>query len=215
MPQVQTLLIWFLFAIVIHRALQQDEDSTNDQLLEHCRYLNSVRANFTACCKYTALVAWDWTWDYCAEGDCKIVMDSGGDTMACCMLTCILVVSEIIEITSDPVGAKLLPTGLVLSFMMSVGNDSSWSPIVNQSISRCFSQFEGGGYSEDTPLDCPTVPSNFFPVIDCTYLQNYLKCPVWNPHGLEACQYSHQYVDQCFETKNDPQKGDSRVHERK
>lgn len=84
--------------------------------------------------------------------------------------------------------------GLVYSFMLSVGNDSQWLPVVNSSSYRCFltySESQNGFY-------CDVIPLNLFDVIGCCYNENFLKCPPWNPYKIKECEQTWQYVKQCF-----------------
>ena len=84
--------------------------------------------------------------------------------------------------------------GLVYSFMLSIGNDSLWDPVVNNVVSRCYDQFGAVG----TEFDCDVIPLSLYEVIRCSYNQNFLQCPTWNSHGIEECKYTYDYVSQCF-----------------
>lgn len=88
--------------------------------------------------------------------------------------------------------------GLVTSFVMSVGNNSKWANVVQDSVGRCYSQF-----SESDEYDCNgQIPLLLYRIIDCSYVENYLRCPTWNPYDIMECNYTSQYVDQCYSQAN-------------
>jgi hypothetical protein len=151
-------------------------------------YLNSVRPNLTACCEYPGIVIWDWQYQYCQ--DYCDAHDTGDDR--CCTLVCAMNTLGVLSSITEPSDVNC--AGLVGSFLMSVGNDSQWLPVINASVTRCFSQMSGS----NTGYDCTVVPNSLYAIADCSYKENYLKCPNWNPNKYEACTYSHDYIEKCF-----------------
>jgi hypothetical protein len=53
-----------------------DEVQTSEEKKQECKYLNSVRANFTFCCRYPMLVIWRWQHIICRDA-CKAQEDYG------------------------------------------------------------------------------------------------------------------------------------------
>jgi hypothetical protein len=158
-----------------------------------CVYLNGVRANFTACCEYPAIVIWDWQYKACYK-DCNIEGDQDEDeTGRCCVLICALNMLQIL--TSRTEISPIDPKGFVYSFMMSVGNETIWEPVITNAISRCFTQNEGN----DQGFDCGIVSHNIYYIADCAYLEHFLKCPKWNPYGLNECAYTHEFAMKCYQ----------------
>lgn len=151
-------------------------------------YLNDVRANLTACCEFPALVIWQWQYDSCTE-TCATEDSLSHDR--CCIMVCCLNMLTILGSTTEKTDVR--KEGLVYSFLLSVGNDTSWLPVVENSVSRCHSQFS----EANNDYDCGVVPLNLYLMVDCAYLQNYLKCPKWNPYGYEECAFTNEYVQKC------------------
>jgi hypothetical protein len=46
--------------------------------------------------------------------------------------------------------------------------------------------------------DCDVIPSALFTTIDCCYKENYLRCPVYNPHRLSECAATRQFIEECY-----------------
>jgi hypothetical protein len=155
--------------------------------------LNKVRANFTACCHYPAIVIWEWQFNACVK-DCnaKGVEEEEDEAGRCCVLICGLNAVKIL--TSRTEISSLKAEGFIYSFMLSIGNESIWEPVITNAINRCFSEFA----SINDGYDCGLIPFNIYDVADCAYLENYLKCPSWNPSGLPECKYTYQYAKDCF-----------------
>ena len=187
-----------------------DEEATDEERQERCKFLNIVRANFTSCCGYPALVITD---DIAV--DCSSVCSEEPESViggkvasdyhyefpdcSCTQTECTFKSMQVLipkyGAKGDLLGYEIDFNGIVNSFLMSVGNDESWLPVLKDVVSRCYEQFstsEGG-------LECNSVPSELFEIIDCSYKQNYLKCPSWNPQGLFECQYTYEYVTKCMD----------------
>jgi hypothetical protein len=150
-------------------------------------YLNDVRANLTACCEYPALVLWQWQYDYCTD----TCMQDSLSRDRCCILVCCLNLLTILGSTTEKTEVK--QEGLVYSFLLSVGNDTAWRPVVENSVSRCHTQLS----EKENAYDCEVIPKNLYLMVDCAYLENYLKCSKWNPYSYEECPYTHEYVTKC------------------
>lgn len=85
--------------------------------------------------------------------------------------------------------------GLVYSFLLSVGNDTQWEPVLNLVCERCYQQFSGNPREDE--YYCEEIPISLFTVIDCSYVQNFVMCPTYNPHNAKECDYSMQYIKKC------------------
>lgn len=122
--------------------------------------------------------------------------DGNENVNDCCELTCCfqklgVLTTQVNEDESKQVDVDW--RGLVYSFLLSVGNDTLWTPVVNETVKRCYEQFSNSG-----EFDCKgQIPKHLFHIIDCSYLENYLKCAKWNPHDLKECEYTYQYVKKC------------------
>jgi hypothetical protein len=84
------------------------------------------------------------------------------------------------------------PQGLVYSFLLSVGNDTSWEPIVKSSTQRCYDD----NYGSVEGYQCDVIPLSLFEIINCCLKENYLKCPVYNPYRLSECQATRQFIEE-------------------
>lgn len=181
----------------LFQVLSQEEE-TEDEKKANCKYLNSVRANFTVCCEYPVLVIWMWQYKICVK-ECK-AQDRANER--CCILPCCFRFLGVLNITktTDPetneekVTTDVDWNGLVYSFLLSVGNDTRWLPVVTDSTSRCYNDFSGS----NDEIDCDVIPRSLYTVIDCAYVENYVKCPVFNPAGLKECSYTMQYAQKCL-----------------
>jgi hypothetical protein len=158
-----------------------------------CLYLDGARANFTTCCHYPAIVVWDWQFKACYK-DCNLegIVEVTDRADRCCVVICALKMLQIL--TSRTEIAPINPKGLIYSFMMSVGNETIWEPVITNAINRCFRQNEG--YDQD--FDCEIIPRSIYSIVDCAYLENFLKCPKWNPYGLSECAYTHEFAKKCM-----------------
>lgn len=94
----------------------------------------------------------------------------------------------------SPAPGTIQADGLIYSFMLSVGNDTQWKPVISESSNNCVLQFDGAGGE----MDCEVIPKSLYDILNCVYSRNYQKCPPWNPYGLEACQYTMMFVKKCM-----------------
>jgi hypothetical protein len=102
-------------------------------------------------------------------------------------------------------------SGLVNSFLLSVGNDTLWKPVLEISLGRCNDQFKD--YAEEfycsgsevqvevdktmnQMLSISELPKDFLPTAFCSYLENFIKCPRYNPDP--ACKITMKYVQKCM-----------------
>lgn len=154
---------------------------------KRCTFLNSVRANYTACCKYPTMVVWMWDYkkckDYCER---KFEKDE-----RCCMQPCAYRALGVL----NELNSKINWTGLVYSFMLSIGNDTQWKVPIRDSCHLC--------YNKSLPirpaaLDCEVIPLQLYGIINCAYNEIYYRCPPWNPHQLKECEYTREYIHDCF-----------------
>jgi hypothetical protein len=101
-----------------------------------CTYLNNIRANFTICCRYPTFVIWKWQYNEC--------VDHCSTFDLCCFAICTLQKLDVLEIEDDG-DASISAQGLIVAFMLSVGNDTQWLPVITDSVHRCHDQFANGG----------------------------------------------------------------------
>jgi hypothetical protein len=87
------------------------------------------------------------------------------------------------------------PQSLRDSFLFSVKNEPAWEPVITRSVQRC--AYDLIGSSDE--YQCEVVPMEFYSIIDCTYKENFLKCPVYNPFKLPECSATRRYVEECIE----------------
>lgn len=80
--------------------------------------------------------------------------------------------------------------------MTSVGNDPIWLPIVTLTTKRCYADF----FDFSDEYYCDEIPKYLYDVVDCTYIENFLRCPLFNPKRLNQCLMTFQYVDECLRT---------------
>lgn len=158
-----------------------------------CKNLNSVRANFTACCRYPLIVI---ERNYITECNDTCVFEE--EDYDCCISTCALEKNGMIYNVTNEDGSTsvdISSEAMVRSFMLSIGNEERWINVLNQSVQRCYDQF-----MSLSDFDCDgRVPLSLFDITDCCYIENYLKCPPWNPSGLKECEYTLQYLSECFD----------------
>lgn len=172
------------------------QEQSKEDKKENCKYLNSVRSNFTACCEYPLLVALLADYRKCN----RICARQNKLTDRCCNLVCLLQRLGIIYSIDSEDGTTRIEidkASLASSFLLSIENDEKWVPVVNSSIDKCYSQISAIG-----EFDCGTdIPKHLYLIIKCGYTENYLKCAKWNPFNLKECAFTMQYVQKCFEEK--------------
>lgn len=190
------LLVFATISLATYLVSSQEDQETEEERQKACEHWNSVRANYTICCEYPILVIWTWQYRLC-EAQCEKDGEKGKN---CCILPCCLNTLGVMNTMVNEDGKKQIEVdwkGLVYSFLLSVGNDTQWTPIITETVQRCYSQF-----SETNEFLCgDRIPSHLFLIIDCSYLEHYLKCAKWNPHDLKECEYTYKYVQKCSAEK--------------
>jgi hypothetical protein len=145
------------------------------------------------CCKYPTLVIWKHQLDDCVNF-CEDSKEDG-DKHTCCIKICILKELGVLLFSTDPnMKPQVDHKGLSYSFLLSVGNDTSWEPIIRSSTSRCFDDRFGftDGYQ------CDVIPLSLFEVITCCYKENFLKCPNYNPKRVSGCKATYEFIELCY-----------------
>lgn len=192
----EIIFILFLTSLGTFLVLSQEESETEEEKQTTCKYLNTIRANYTVCCEYPLLVIWRWQYDLCKD---KCEKDGESD-ITCCTLACGLNTLGVLHTATNNEGKNQIDVywhGLVYSFLLSVGNDTQWTPVINETVQRCYNQF-----SETNEFDCSgRIPNHIFSIIECCYVEHFLKCAKWNPHGLKECEFTYKYVQKCSTEK--------------
>lgn len=146
------------------------------------------------CCEYPSLVVWRWQANICIA-ECE---KSGRGKDRCCVTPCCFGIAGILNVIKNEDGSvaqvDVDPRGLIYSYLLSVGNDTLWLPVVTNSVNRCYEQFS----EQNNAYDCDVIPLNLFIVINCAYGENYLKCPRWNPYNIRECEFTYKYVEKCM-----------------
>lgn len=170
------------------------------ELEDRCGFLVSVmESNDSACCTFPSLEIFNGPYREC-ENNCTAKY---GEEAPCCPFACCLTALGVITTVNDENGnflsADINVAGIIKSFLSSVDNDLSWEPVLSDSVTRCNDQYgaPGDGY------DCGNTPKNFYKVVDCSYVQNFMTCPDWNPSGLEGCQYRMEFYSKCIGAPTD------------
>lgn len=164
-----------------------------DDTATRCAYLNTVRANFTACCQYPVIVIWIWQKSQC-DANCA----SSVDPNRCCNILCNYRFMNVIapvnnnanNFTYDPT------TGLATAFMLSIGNDTRWTDTVTASVSYCVNAI-----AQQATYDSCGIPTQLQDIINCAYNEIFYRCPLWNLNNLVECDFTREYVDLCYRTK--------------
>lgn len=174
---------------------QFDTSVSPEDLAATCAALNSVRANFTVCCQYAMMVMWRWQMNQCVDNCARRNLV---DNSNCCQTLCNYRAINIIapannnanNITYDPTA------GLIAVFMLSVGNNTQWTSPITDSITYCFN-----AVLKQPDYDSCGIPTQLYDIINCAYIEIFYRCPLWNPSNLPECDYTRQYVDQCYRVK--------------
>lgn len=150
----------------------------------------------TVCCQYPMFVIWTWQFNLCVK-QCAGVSKR---LQSCCQAKCQYVDQQgLLTVTTNEDGSygptSMNPAALVTSFLLSVGNDTQWAPVVTNSVQRCYDDIWGA--SDGTVL-CGFIPISFFDIINCCYIEDYLKCPNYNPYSLSECDYTYKFVKDCM-----------------
>lgn len=84
--------------------------------------------------------------------------------------------------------------GMRLSYLLSVDNDTLWIPVVERSLERCFNEID-----ETNKFDCvDQIPMRIYDIIDCAYVENFLRCARWNPNRIKGCADTYEYAKKCL-----------------
>lgn len=164
---------------------ENDLDSVDEK--SRCSNLNKKRKPFNECCEYPLVVVWTWQYELCQESCSDDMLER------CCVLTCCLNQVGILD-TLDTPNININKEALVESYMMSVSNNSVWQPVVEASVSICMERFAGESFDHE----CHVIPRTLYSVIDCTYIENFMGCPLWNPDNDDQCEFTSQYVQECM-----------------
>ena len=168
--------------------------------------MKQVRANFTDCCDYPALIIANEVVFDCASNGASVDVDYEGQSVwtdqYCDLFHCTFKNVEIlVEQYADRgngyelVGYDIDYNSIMKIFLSSVGYDEQWVPILNEVVPRCYDQFFGS----DLGFECYAALDDLYNIITCSYKQNFLKCPSWNPQQIFECQYTYEYVSKCIE----------------
>jgi hypothetical protein len=142
----------------------------------------------TVCCMYPTLVIWRWQFNHCKH-ECESAKDNG-----CCINVCTMKAVHFIETTED--GAIVNLQGIARSYMLSIGNASFWEPVINDSVEQCSSKY----VEKNRQFKCEVIPNKLYKVIECSYRENYLNCPVFNLYRIPQCEHTMSYVRECMES---------------
>lgn len=152
-----------------------------------CKRLNEVRKGFQECCVYPLIVVWRWQYDRCT------ISCSSQFFSRCCVLVCCL--NQMGALQGSNVPQRLNPAALVSSFMLSVQNNTACEPVVKTSVEQCSMKHP----EKIEPVQCEVIPGAFYNVLECSYIENFKNCPVWNPLNLEQCNATMQYARECLQ----------------
>lgn len=170
---------------------QQNTTLSPTALKDRCAYLNSVRSNFTSCCKYPTIVLWRWMLNSCKD-ECQRNFQADND---CCPLVCNYRRINVIPQANDTSrNATWNPVaGLTYAFMLSIGNDTRWTQTVSDSLNFCFNSV-----IKQPLYDVCGIPLHLYDIINCAYNQLFLRCPVWDPSNITECAYTREFINICF-----------------
>jgi hypothetical protein len=114
----------------------------------------------------------------------------------CKQISCHMKKVGITKFVIDPyIRPNFDPEALIQAFLSSVlQTDGVWEPVVRRSVNRCFDDFTG---AVDGFICDQTMPAILLEVIVCTYKENFLRCPTWNPDKLEICEFTQDFVSKC------------------
>lgn len=131
-------------------------------------------------------VAWGWDLRSCKE----MCTNRGEEDERCCIQPCLYRKLGMLK-END---MRIYWRGISQSFLLSVGNDSQWVEPVTSSCEEC--------HKKNLPIrnasDCEVIPIQIYTIINCAYNTIYFKCPPWNPHNLKECDYTRDYIRDCF-----------------
>jgi hypothetical protein len=113
---------------------------------EECKYLNTVRANFTSCCAFPSFVIWKFQRLRCIK-NCT-AQDKKGDR--CCIQPCNFLQLNVLYLkNAKNITYEIDQTGLANSFLLSVGNDTRWRPTIENSAKKCYDLYKAQKKGKD------------------------------------------------------------------
>jgi len=124
--------------------------------------------------------------------ECKDECNNNSDE--CCNHRCIIKKIGFATYPEDPTQPDMIePEGLVYSFMLSVDNDTTWEPVIRNSVKRCYD--DNNGVSTD--LVCNFPMELWVNIVTCSFWENFLRCPNFNPNGTAECETTIQFLTEC------------------
>lgn len=124
---------------------------------------------------------------------CKDYKD---DENNCCLRICSLKQIEVLLFSTDPnMKPQVNYEGLTYSFLLSIDNDTRWEPVIRASTSRCY--YDQFGTTDG--YQCDVIPNSLYNVIECSYKENFLKCPNYNPNEISECKETYEFLELCYE----------------
>lgn len=124
---------------------------------------------------------------------------SNPDFERCCIIECCFGRLGILQnvINADKsVQIQPVPQNIFNAFMIArerFNESTAWLSVVNMSVELCYNQV-----SPTNQFDCDNaIPTYVYSIIDCTYLQNFLRCPSWNQNDPE-CATTYKYAQNCM-----------------
>lgn len=138
-------------------------------------------------------VVWMWELIPCNQ-QCYDAADVGCCVGRCCYVDKMKLFTLTLADDGSIAKVDMNTDGVVASFMMSVGNDTRWEPVIRTAVERCYTDI----WNTENGMSCGFIPNTFFSIIDCVYIEHFLKCAVWNPHNLVECAYTYSYVQECW-----------------
>lgn len=165
--------------------------------------MGEVGDNWTLCCVYPDLFAisgfsddksFDDIFVKCYN-ECNFTFYlESWEAWLCCYRICILREVGFLLFSTDP---NIMPQtnvqGVINIYMTSVQNDPAWEPIIRSSVNRCFDEANAFEFT----YECGVIPSSLKFIYECCFIEQFLKCPYWNPDKREECPVIYKYNEEC------------------
>ena len=168
---------------------QEDFLQTEEEKERECSFYWTFAETFSDCCEAPYFNFPDDLWERCME-ECS----EHRFTDDCCYQKCYLSGLGIVKLVAngnDTAVSDFDWDGVGNLYMITVGNDPQWEPVVKKVVTRCVNQFVDDNY------DCNFLTKVYPDIVDCISMQNYLQCPGWNPQGLSNCTFNYLLVSKC------------------
>lgn len=140
---------------------------TEADITESCKHSKTVRTN-TACCHKPVLAIWGHAHKQCRD-KCSVGRPGPWDNpFTCCIFQCCLLASgQLVVVENDDGTSQVVVDwqAIVSSLLLSVGNDTQWTPIVNETVQRCFEQHGNTGEYNCEGL----IPITLVEMVNCSY----------------------------------------------